>query len=176
MLQKITRKKTARSHGEFAIVASKYNARYVDALVRAAQAVLTKAGTKPKVVRVPGAFEIPVVASLLARSSVPKFAAIICLGVIFQGETAHAQHIAEAVSHGLTRIQIETGVPVIHGVLLFENEEQARARCLSRDHNRGTEAAQTALEMAAIVADLIKVQGVSRAADPARGKAKTKLA
>ena len=138
----------------FAIVASKYNARFVDAMVRAAKAMFAKAGIKPRVVRVPGAFEIPVVAAKLARSDAPKFSAIVCLGAIFQGETAHAQHIAEAVSHGLTQIQLETCVPIIHGVLLFENESQARIRCLSRDHNRGTEAARTALEMASVMADL----------------------
>lgn len=168
MLKKIAPKKIQRAGGEFAIVASKYNARYVDAMVRAAKAVFAQAGANPRLVRVPGAFEIPVVAAWLARSASPPLAGIICLGAILQGETAHAQHIAEAVTHGLTEIQIETGVPVIHGVLLFENEEQARARCLSRDHNRGTEAAATALEMAAVIADLDAAQDAFQAKERAQ--------
>ena len=140
--------------GNFAIVASKYNGRYVDAMLRAAKAELLRAGGKVQVVRVPGAFAIPVVAAKLARISTNHLAGIICLGVILRGATTHAQHIGEAVSDALMQIQIQSGVPVIHEVLLLENEEQAKARCLSKTHNRGIEAAQTALEMARVMKSL----------------------
>src|SRR5262245_20485541 len=140
--------KASRSSGRsFAIVASRYNQRYVDAMLRSAQQTLRRARAVFKVVRVPGAFEIPVVASRLARTSSPPLDAIICLGVVLRGETAHAAHIGEAVSKALMRLQVRYEIPVIHEVLLLENEQQARARCLGQKHNRGAEAAQTALAM-----------------------------
>ncbi|HEY2329308.1 MAG TPA: 6,7-dimethyl-8-ribityllumazine synthase [Verrucomicrobiae bacterium] len=152
MLQKISPKKIRAHGGSFAIVASKYNSRYVDAMLRAAKAEILRAGGQVQIVRVPGAHEIPVVAARLARSNF--FAGIICLGVILRGATTHAQHIGEAVSHALMQIQIQHEVPVIHEVLLLENEQQAKERCLNKPHNRGTEAAQTALAMARVMKNL----------------------
>lgn len=153
MLKRIARKKNGSAHGSrFAIVASSYNARYVDAMLRAARSEILRAGGALQIVRVPGAYEIPVVAARLARSE--DFSAIICLGVILRGATTHAQHIGEAVSHALAQIQIQHEVPVIHEVLLLENEQQARERCLDRRHNRGAEAAQSALEMARVMRSL----------------------
>lgn len=139
----------------FAIVASRYNAKYVDGMLAAARAELKRAGADAshvRVVRVPGAFEIPAVASKLASGRVAE--AIICLGVILRGETTHAHHIGEAVSHALAQIQVRESLPVIHEVLLFENESQARVRCLGRDHNRGAEAARTAIEMVRVMRNL----------------------
>jgi 6,7-dimethyl-8-ribityllumazine synthase len=161
MLKPLKTRASRSNNSQFAIVASRYNARYVDAMLRAAQAELRRAGVeRVQVIRVPGAFEIPVVAARLARESsghVSRFtfhsspSAIICLGVILRGETTHAAHIAEAVSRALMQIQLRYEVPVIHEVLLLENEEQARVRCLGKKFNRGTEAARTALAMARLM-------------------------
>jgi 6,7-dimethyl-8-ribityllumazine synthase len=138
--------------GRYAIVASLYNRRYVDGMVAAARAALGEARPEAvEVVRVPGSFEIPMAAAALARRTVERPDAILCLGVIWQGETTHAQHIGEAVTGALMTVAMETGVPVIHEVLTVSTTEQARVRCLEPKTNRGTEAAATALEMAAVL-------------------------
>lgn len=131
-----------------AIVAAKYNAKYTDALVETARKELEVLGvTRVEVVRVPGSFEIPVVASRLTKTNDPHFEGIICFGVIFQGETTHAANIADAVSQSLATLQVTSGRPVIHGVFVFGNQEQAEVRCLGDEHNRGIEAARTCVEM-----------------------------
>lgn len=139
----------------FAIVASSYNSLYVDSMLQGALRCLDEAGArKTRVFRVPGAFEIPVVAARLARSRRPRWDAIICLGVILRGETTHAEHIGTCVSQALTDIQVREGVPMIHEVLLLENAQQAEKRCRDPKHNRGEEAAQTALAMAQVMESL----------------------
>ena len=155
MLRKVQPKSSQSHGGSFAIVASRYNARYVDAMLRAAKAELWRADvSRIQIIRVPGAYEIPVVVKRLARTAAPPLSAIICLGVILRGQTVHAAHIGEAVNRALMEIQIAHEIPVVHEVLLLENEEQARARCLDPKRNRGREAAQTALAMARVMAGL----------------------
>ena len=162
MLKPVQRRAFRADQAHFAIVASQYNTRYVDAMLSAARAELKRAGVRQvRVIRVPGAFEIPVVAARLASKALlhPSLSAIICLGVILRGETVHAAHIGEAVSRALTQIQLEYEIPVIHEVLLLESEAQARARCLGKTHNRGAEAAQTALAIAAVMKALVRRSG-----------------
>jgi len=138
----------------FAIVASQYNAPYVDAMLEAALAELKSARARTLVVRVPGAYEIPIVADRLASRRTGRPAAILCLGVILRGATTHAAHIGEAVSRALMEVQVARHVPVIHEVLLLENEAQARERCLGTKYNRGGEAAGTAIAMAEVMRSL----------------------
>lgn len=159
MLRRIQQNKVRLPGGTFAIVASRYNEKYVNAMLSAASAELRRARVSSvRIIRVPGAFEIPVAAKRLAcaahHGSGASLSAIICLGVILRGETVHAAHIGEVVSRALMEIQLAHEIPVIHEVLLLENEAQARARCLGSKHNRGTEAAQTALAMARVMMDL----------------------
>ena len=156
MLKTIKAKAIRAASGKFAIVASRYNSEYVDAMLHAAREQLLAAGAHVRIVRVPGAFEIPAVATKLAQRA-PKqsrYSAIICLGVIFQGETSHAQHIGWGITHALAQIQVLHKIPVIHGVFVFEKVKHAKVRCLGKKHNRGTEAAQTALEMARVMKNL----------------------
>jgi 6,7-dimethyl-8-ribityllumazine synthase len=150
MLRKVKTRKPESSGGTFAIVASRYNDLYVDAMLHAARQELLNAKAHIRIVRVPGAFEIPAVAARLAASK--RYSAIICLGVIFQGETSHAEHISWGVTHALAQIQVQHKVPVIHGVFMFQKVKHAKVRCLGARHNRGTEAAQTALQMAHVMA------------------------
>jgi 6,7-dimethyl-8-ribityllumazine synthase len=159
MLKPISDKSLKASGGTFAIVASQYNAKYVDSMLQAAERELKAAGADSiQIVRVPGAFEIPVVAARLAGRQKPPISAILCLGVVIRGETAHAQLISEGVSLALAQLQINHQMPVIHGVLLLENEAQAKVRCLDPKHNRGIEAAHTALTMAQVMRDLSKTK------------------
>jgi 6,7-dimethyl-8-ribityllumazine synthase len=133
----------------FGIVAARYNSELADALVANCLDMLAKAGAdlrKSRVVRVPGSFEISAAASKLAKSR--KYDCIIGLGVILQGETSHAHHIADAVAHGLTNVAIQTNVPAVFGIVSANTLAQGRVRCLSKQHNRGRDAAQTAIEMA----------------------------
>jgi 6,7-dimethyl-8-ribityllumazine synthase len=74
--------------------------------------------------------------------------------VILQGETSHAQHVGWGVTHALAQIQVRHRIPVVHGVFVFEQVQQARVRCLGKKHNRGIEAARTALAMAAVMKEL----------------------
>jgi 6,7-dimethyl-8-ribityllumazine synthase len=135
-------------HRRFAIVASRFNAALVERLVAGATAVLEARGageSDVEVMWVPGSFELPLAARWLAASG--RFDAVLAFGVLIEGETEHFRLVAEAVTHGLQRVALDTGVPVLHGVLATHDREQAEARA-GGEHNRGAEVALAAVAMA----------------------------
>jgi 6,7-dimethyl-8-ribityllumazine synthase len=134
----------------FAIVASQYNAVFVQSLVRHATSELAAIypNATVTVYEVPGAFEIPVVTQEVAACNVD---AVIALGVIVKGATMHAELIGKSVTHALQEIALKHRTPVIHEVLLVKDEAQARERCLDEKLNRGTEAARAAARIAEVV-------------------------
>jgi 6,7-dimethyl-8-ribityllumazine synthase len=148
------RPRRSTRHGRFAIVASQFNASYVDGLVNHATEELKTLAPEAaiSVQRVPGAFEVPVVVRELALQN--KVDAIIACGVILKGETNHAQNLSRSVTDALQRIAVDHGVPVINAVLSFDNESQAQARCLENKINRGTEAARAAIKIASTMSIL----------------------
>jgi 6,7-dimethyl-8-ribityllumazine synthase len=135
-------------------VASQFNPRYVQGLVDHAEEELHSLASSAAISihRVPGSFEIPVVVRELAQKK--KNNAIIACGVIMQGETNHAKNLSRSVTDALQRIALDYGVPVINVVLSFDNDDQARERCLENGINRGTEAARAAVEVASVMSEL----------------------
>jgi len=137
-----------------AIVASKYNERYTNALV---DAVIDELGeylpqARVDLIRVPGAFEIPVTVKALIDLEQPTV--VIALGVIIEGETAHADLVARSVTDALQQIAVQSRTPIIHEVLLCRTEEQAAQRCLNEDMNRGIEAARAAAAMVDVFGEI----------------------
>ncbi len=141
----------------FAIVASQYNPDYVRGLVDSTRKELEALAPKCTITQyeVPGAFEIPVVVQEVAAKG--DLDGIIALGVIIRGQTAHADLIGNAITQSLQTIALRFRVPVIHEVLLVDNEAQARSRTLGESHNRGVEAARAALQVATVM-DEIKIK------------------
>jgi 6,7-dimethyl-8-ribityllumazine synthase len=142
----------------FAVVVSKYNDFVTDRLQAGALAALAAAGVAAgdiTVVRVPGAFEIPLAAQHAAESA--RFDAVVCLGCLIRGETPHFEYISSAVSLGLTTAAAATGVPMSFGVLTTNSIEEALARAGEGPGNKGHEAALAAIEMAGVVAQLTRL-------------------
>jgi len=145
---------TASAAGfRFALVVSKYHDFVTDRLQAGAFAALTAAGAADiTVVRVPGAFEIPIAAHHAATSG--AYDAIVCLGCVVRGETPHFEYLASAVAHGLTSAAAATGVPITFGVLTTNSIEEAIERAGEGPSNKGWEAATAAIEMVGVVARL----------------------
>jgi 6,7-dimethyl-8-ribityllumazine synthase len=134
--------------GRFALVVARFNGTIVEDLVAGALDGLRRHGVGDDaidIVRVPGSFEIPLVAQRLAATG--KYAALICLGAVIRGETSHYDHVAGEAAGGVARASLSTGVPVIFGVLTCETLEQAINRAGGKAGNKGFESALAAIEM-----------------------------
>jgi 6,7-dimethyl-8-ribityllumazine synthase len=141
--------------GRFALVAARFNQVVVEPLVHGALDGLKRHGVTDDaidVVWVPGSFEIPLVAQRLAGSR--KYTAVICLGAVIRGDTAHYDHVASGATHGVAQAALSTGVPVIFGILTCDTLEQALNRAGAKSGNKGFEAAVTAIEMVNLLRQL----------------------
>jgi 6,7-dimethyl-8-ribityllumazine synthase len=134
---------------KIAIVAARFNDFVTERLLTGAQDLLREQGIAPsevELLRVPGAFEIPMAAQRIAETG--RVAAVVCLGCLIRGATPHFEYIASACAHGITAAAAATGVPMAFGVLTTNSVEEALERASPGDGNKGREAAQAALEMA----------------------------
>lgn len=145
----------APAKARFVIIASRWNPRITDSLVAGARKAFDANGVEEQaldVVRVPGAWEIPVVAARLARGG--GYAAVVALGCVIRGDTRHYEQVADGCSEGLMRVSLDTGVPVLNGVLAVEDAEDAERRAGGSHGNKGEEAALVAIEMAELMGKL----------------------
>jgi 6,7-dimethyl-8-ribityllumazine synthase len=142
----------ATQGARFAILASRWNPRITDALVAGARKALAEHGVADElvdVVRVPGAWELPLVAARIASRK--AHAAIVALGCVVRGDTRHYEHIADGCSDGLMRVALEHAIPVCNGVLAVDAHEDALKRAGGSHGNKGEEAALVAIEMAQLL-------------------------
>jgi 6,7-dimethyl-8-ribityllumazine synthase len=137
------------------IVVARFNELITQQLLRGAEDALVRHGGDAgaaDVAWVPGSFEIPVVAQQMARSG--RYDAVICLGALIRGATPHFDHLASSVTSALQGIAVQSGVPVVNGVLTTESIEQALERAGTKAGNKGYEAAVTAIEMVSVLRQL----------------------
>jgi 6,7-dimethyl-8-ribityllumazine synthase len=137
-------KRAMPKNARIAVLAARFNAEIVDELLRGCLTRLGELGISPSKIqthRVPGAFELPLAAKLAAKSR--RFSAIICLGAVIRGDTPHFDFVAGEAARGIQDVAIQTGIPIIFGVLTTDTEKQARDRLAA-----GARAADAALEMA----------------------------
>ena len=142
----------AASGLRFALIAARFNDFVVEPLLRGALDALERHGVEAaqvQIVRVPGAFDIPVVARKLALSR--RFDALVALGAVIRGDTPHFDYVAGECAAGLSRIAIESGVPIAFGVLTTDTVEQAMERAGGKAGNKGADCALVAIEMATLL-------------------------
>jgi 6,7-dimethyl-8-ribityllumazine synthase len=140
---------------KFALIISRFNDFIVRKLMEGAMDALLRHGAEDKniaLIKVPGAFEIPLVAKKLAKSG--KYDAIICLGAVIRGATPHFEYVAAEVSKGIAMVNLETEVPISFGVLTTDNIEQAIERAGSKSGNKGWDAAVSAIEMVNLIKEI----------------------
>lgn len=143
---------------QFGIVVSKFNEFVTSRLEASVLETLKRHGSSEnniQIVRVPGAFEIPLVARQLARSN--QFDAVVCLGAVIRGETPHFDFISAEMSRGIAQASWDTGIPIVFGVLTTNTAEEALVRAGTTEVNRGTAAARTAIEMATLMKKLHEI-------------------
>lgn len=136
----------------YAVIASRWNGEIVDVLIDGARRAFAEHGVADDaldVLRVPGAWELPVLAKHLAQNG--RHAVIVALGCVVRGETRHYEHVADECARGLMRVALDSGVPVLNGVLAVEGEADAWARADGARGNKGTDVALSAIEMAALL-------------------------
>jgi 6,7-dimethyl-8-ribityllumazine synthase len=136
----------------YAVIASRWNGEVVDALVDGARRAFAEHGVADEaldVLRVPGAWELPVLAQRLAQDG--HHAVIVALGCVVRGETRHYEHVADECARGLMRVALDSGVPVLNGVLAVEDEADAWARAGGARGNKGADVALSAIEMATLL-------------------------
>jgi 6,7-dimethyl-8-ribityllumazine synthase len=137
----------------FAIAVARFNRDITEELLHGAETVLRKHDAADvSVAWVPGAYELPLVAKKFAASGAVD--AVICLGAVIRGETAHFEYVAGEAAAGITRASLDTGIPVIFGVLTVDNREQAQERLGGKEGHKGEEAALTAIEMVSLLRTL----------------------
>jgi 6,7-dimethyl-8-ribityllumazine synthase len=140
------------------VVAGRFNGHVTRPLLDGALGALSELGLEPRdvpVYWVPGAFEIPLVAKRLAASG--SFDAVLCLGAVIRGDTAHFEYVAGPCAAGVAQAALETGVPVVFGVLTTNDEQQALDRAGGAAGNKGDEAARSAVEMVTLMRQLLEV-------------------
>lgn len=141
--------------GKYAIVVARFNEFITSKLLGAAKDGLERHGVKSEDIDtawVPGAFEIPLIAQKLANSG--KYNAVITLGAVIRGSTTHYDYVCSEVAKGVAKVQLDTGVPIIFGVITTENIEQAIERAGTKAGNKGWDAAITAIEMTNLLSSI----------------------
>jgi 6,7-dimethyl-8-ribityllumazine synthase len=134
----------------FAIVAARFNREVTEPLcVGAEQTLRTRGAAEVAVARVPGAFELPLVAKRYAQSGTVD--AVVCIGAVIRGDTAHFEYVAGECAAGVTRASLDTGIPIAFGVLTVEDRAQAFDRVGGTEGHKGEEAAETAIEMVSLL-------------------------
>lgn len=139
---------------KIAIIAAKFNPEYTDALVENAVEEIDQIASNARIdiVRVPGAFEVPIVSKAIIENERPD--CVIALGCIIRGGTGHADLVANSVTQALLDLSLAKTTPIIHEVLLVEDEKQAYARCIGKKLNRGREAARSAIEVVEVMQEI----------------------
>ncbi len=151
-MPKIIEAKLQAEGKKFALVVSRFNDFITDKLLGGAVDCLLRSGARDKdveIIKVPGAFEIPLIAKKMAATG--RYNAVICIGAVIRGTTPHFEYVSAEVSKGIAKIGLESGIPVIFGVVTTDTIEQAIERAGTKAGNKGWDAAITAVEMANLI-------------------------